>query len=608
MLKNPFIKPFRDLTEEHKAINKFRLVYVVALAAIAVVSVVRFSLILNYLSSRNTDAHLVNYASRLRTYSQTLAKTALLLEKGTDGEDYRKEFITTFKQWQKLHHNLLNGSDFQDLPAPDKEELRHMYGAIEEPYQNIADACSHIADELRPGRSPDKARLQAQVQKILDNEKPYLMTMELIVFDYDRFSQNNVNRLKTMEYWMLAFILLALLVVAVFIFQPLVQKIRRMVLGLAQSEANARGLAGELQEANESLEASLKELRETSFALEKATYLVKTDAQGAILYANDKYCHVTRYSMSELLNKPLFYNSFGEGESIIYQHIRDPLRRREVWQGEVFDHASDGTGFWLDVTLMPIIDNKGKLYQYLVVSNDITRRKQTEQKLQQVMEEQLRIKSMEQKVKSHAILAGQERERKRVAAEIHDGIGQMLTSLRMRLEMFIHRHPGSEKDMNEVHQLLQTIIMETRRIIANLLPSVLDDFGLKAAIRELIKRVEEGSGIVFTLEEHLDLPILEKEVELTIFRILQESLNNAVKHSGTDVVEVHLFNDSKKLILQVEDYGKGFDFDEATLYRSEGAGSHGLHIMKERASLVGGELKITSGKDSGTTIQLEIAL
>lgn len=241
--------------------------------------------------------------------------------------------------------------------------------------------------ELYSTKPLDSLDIKPYITTIFENEKIYLLGMELIVFDYDRFSRNGVNKLKEIEYILLFIVLLSLVLEAVFIFYPLALRVRQNISDLVVSETNAKNLANKLKETNDTLEQSHKELREVNFALEKATYLVKTDQDGRIIYANDKYCHVTKYTMGELLGKPLFYNNMGGKESIIYEHVRNPVRRKEVWQGEIFDHACDGTGFWLDVTLMPIVDYKGSLYQYLVICTDITKRKNTERELILLTEE-----------------------------------------------------------------------------------------------------------------------------------------------------------------------------------------------------------------------------
>lgn len=595
-------------TQENKTFRYFTVMYGTALLLIAVFSIISQVLIQNYLSNQVADSRLLNFSARLRTYSQSLSKTALLLERGSDFDNNRKEFITTLKQWQKSHRGLLSGNDFLDLPKNDREDLEQMYGIIEGPFTKIVTASNSLIDELYSNKPMDSLVISPYVTTILDYEKSYLLGMELIVFDYDRFSRNSVKRLKTIEYYILGFIMFMLFLEVLFIFYPLSRRIKRIIHGMEESQTEYKNIANELSDAYETMENSHRELREINFALEKANYLVKTDADGKIIYANDKYAHVAKYEPSELNSKPLFYNNHGGKESIIYEHIRDEQRRKEVWQGEIYDHASDGTGFWLDVTLMPVINSKGVLYQYMVIGTDITKRKNTEKKLRTLMQEQLTHQRDEQKIKSYSMVIGQEKERKRVAAEIHDGIGQMLTSLRMRLEMVIGKHPDSIGDLNKVHDLLKSIVDETRRICSDLLPNVLDDFGLKAAVHDLVKNIE-CEKLKFTIEDRIQTKFLKKEIQISVFRIIQEALNNVMKHAEASNVHIYIDNNESYINLIIEDNGKGFIFDEKKLFVKELAEkNNGLRNMKERAELLGGVLNIMSEPERGTTIQLEIPL
>lgn len=599
----------RDISQEQKLFKYSAIMYTVALSLIAIITILSQILIQGYLSHQMDDSHVINFAARLRTYSQSLSKSALLIESGRDIETNRKEFVNTLRQWQKSHQGLQSGSDFLNLPANDREELEQMFTIIKIPYQEMLEGSNAMIKELYSTKSIDSMNIKPYIKQILENERMYLLGMELIVFDYDRFARNGVRKLKEIEYILLGFVVITLILEAAFIFYPLTLRIQHIINGLVSSETNTKTLASQLQNANKTLEESHKELRNVNFALEKATYLVKTDEEGRIIYANDKYCHVTKYTMAQLRDKPLFYNNVGEKQSIIYEHIYDPKRKKEVWQGEIFDHASDGTGFWLDVTLMPILDSKRELYQYLVICNDITKRKNTETELILLTEEKLKSQAEEQKIKSYSIINGQEKERKRIAAEIHDGIGQMLTSLRMKIEIIENNNPQLNGEIGRVNDMLYKIINETKKICSDLLPSVLDDFGLSSAIRELAKMYQGISPISFEFVDHLNSVTLPREIEVGVFRILQEAINNAIKHSEADNVFIHINNDSEYLNLTVEDNGRGFYFDEQKLLSLEFVSkSNGLRNMRERAELLGGTFIVTTSPGKGTKLQLELPL
>jgi len=600
---------FKSHSEDRQVYRYFTVMYLIALLILAVLLALSHWLTQRYLSQQLDDSHVVNFAGRLRTYSQTLSKTALLIESGRDVENNTKEFLNTLTQWQKSHEGLLSGNAFLELPANDRNEIKQMFEIIRTPHLEIWQASNELLAKLKHQKTFDVQEIEPQIHTILAYERSYLLGMELIVFDYDRFFREKITNLKEIQHSILGLSLLILAAEALIIFNPLSKRIRRIIRGLVESEETSKRLAEQVQEANRNLEKSHSELREVNYALERATYLVKTDQHGAIIYANDKYCHVTRYSLSELLSKPLFYSQ-QEEENVIYQHLSDPIRRQEVWQGEVFDHAKDGTGFWLDVVLMPIVDQAGVLYQYMMIGNDITLRKTTEQQLLALTEERLAQQEQERQIKSYAIINGQEKERKRVAAEIHDGIGQMLTSLRMKLEQLGDQQSYPAREMDVVNDMLREVINETKRICADLLPSVLDDFGLRSAMYALVKRCREAMPRVnFTVEETLGHETFEKEVEMGVYRILQEALNNAMKHAGASEIQilVDVDKEEQELSLLVQDNGCGFSWDDLPGLHGR-SNLNGLRNMRERAELLGGRLSINSQPGLGTSVQFEVSL
>lgn len=596
------------VSEDRKIFKYFTVMYAAALTTIAVLTISSQFLIQQRLDHSISDSHVLNLAARQRTYNVMLGSLAKSLKDGEDVENNRKEFTATLMQWQKAHQGLQNGSNFLDLPASDQDGLRQMFDQIETPYEQMRDAGNHIVTILYNDSvpfSPDA--IKPYVNTLLSYENSYLLGMGLITFEYDRASKERIRKQKQIEYIITSMVLLVLLIEARVIFYPVAMRIKHIIRGLVASEERTAALAVQLQAANRQMEKSHNELREVNYALDKATYLVKTDHTGTIIYANDRYCHLTQYTMTELCGRPLFYNNTGKHESIIYDHLRDPARRNEVWQGEIFDHTKDNTGFWLDVTLMPVFDHTGKLYQYMAVCSDITRRKNHELEIRQLTEEKLLRQDMEQKIRSYAIISGQEKERKRVAAEIHDGIGQMMTSLRMKMEQIEDRALVKDAEISMVNNLLTGIIQETKRICSDLLPSVLDDFGLRSAIEELMNTCRHTTrNVDFLLEERLMPGILPKEVEIGTYRILQEALNNAIKHSGATGIEVHIDSSLHALHLLVRDNGKGFHFEESSTLSREFTKNNGIRNMKERAALLGGTLSINTQAGLGTIIQLEI--
>ena len=343
--------------------------------------------------------------------------------------------------------------------------------------------------------------------------------------------------------------------------------------------------------------------------MNEATILIKTDRDGKITFANQKYCAITRYSLDQLLGKMLFENNLGAEESIVYEHIRHPERCRQVWQGEIYDHAKDYTFFWLDVTIIPIVSIEGQLYQYLVICSDITKRKETELELQKMNEAKLLKQQYEQKIRSTSIITGQERERKRMSQEIHDGIGQMLTALKFGLESFVSEEEKEKKRLADLKSLLQTTIKEVRRISSDLLPTVLQDYGLSSALKELVTISQNASAIPIVFSDKLMIDKrLNKNIEISLYRICQESINNAIKYSQGSKIKVKLTNDVEFINLIIEDDGNGFDLSEIEKLNRTRESGNGLNNIRERADLINAKLYINSTPSKGTTIFVELAL
>ncbi len=204
----------------------------------------------------------------------------------------------------------------------------------------------------------------------------------------------------------------------------------------------------------------------------------------------------------------------------------------------------------------------------------------------------------------------QEEERRRVAYEVHDGFTQVAAAAYRRLALFAeHRPPESAQDREELEDvvaLVQRTVAEARRIIANLRPTTLDDFGLATAIRMQVEELR-SEGFNASYEETLGEERLPATLETTLFRVAQEALTNVRKHAETDRVWVALGRRDGMVRLEVRDWGRGFD--PAKVEQRVGPGERvGLSSMRERITLLGGDLKIRSKPGTGTALVAELRL
>ena len=211
-----------------------------------------------------------------------------------------------------------------------------------------------------------------------------------------------------------------------------------------------------------------------------------------------------------------------------------------------------------------------------------------------------------------ALETAQEEERKRIARELHDDLGQTLTVLKMDMSSLRSKltdapanpdmYTGVLDDIERMDGQLNHTVQSVRRISADLRPVMLDDLGLATALEALMKQVSRSSKIRCTFDLNPDRLAIDKRLATPLYRVAQEALNNIVKHAAATEVKLSLYRDAaNSLILEVRDNGKGLTPEDRRK-----AASFGLIGMRERAYALGGELRIESQPGNGTTIRVTI--
>lgn len=222
-----------------------------------------------------------------------------------------------------------------------------------------------------------------------------------------------------------------------------------------------------------------------------------------------------------------------------------------------------------------------------------------EQLKRQVLEVEYQQKMMQ------AELQSQESERRRLAADLHDSIGGMLSTIRVGLVTMGRLLPDPQ-GISETKQMLDDTISSVRRISHDLMPSTLEKFGLIQAIKELCDRFQATSRIEITFSEPGNIPPIEQQRELMIFRVVQELLNNAIKHARANIIQVTILI-NVELYVSVEDDGIGFD---AEVQKNDKRIGHGLGLfnMENRARLLGGRIEHENGRPQGSKTILILPL
>jgi len=208
------------------------------------------------------------------------------------------------------------------------------------------------------------------------------------------------------------------------------------------------------------------------------------------------------------------------------------------------------------------------------------------------------------------LIMTQEEERRRIAYDVHDGLAQTAAAAHQHLQAFArHNPPGSDggrEELDETLELVREVVGEARRVIYDARPTVLDDYGLAAAVRLQVETLR-SEGLEVHFEEGLGEGRLPPEVETTLFRVAQEALTNVRKHARASVVHVVLDRPGTGVRLQVTDDGRGFVPEESP--KTNGPGERvGLSGMRERLALLGGRFELMSEPGTGTTLKAEVEL
>jgi PAS domain S-box-containing protein len=238
----------------------------------------------------------------------------------------------------------------------------------------------------------------------------------------------------------------------------------------------------------------------------------------------------------------------------------------------------------------------GESLGLVTVARDVTERKRVEEELRRL---------------PRRITEAQEAERLRVARELHDGVDQVIASATMRLrrvqDTLSPQNPAAGEILSRCHKLLVQALEETRRIAHNLRPNDLDELGLSAACRNLCKELQARTGLAAKCQFTRFDRLLPPQVDLGLFRIVQEALNNVEKHAGAKLVRLRIAIQREAVVLKIQDDGRGFD--PANPKAAEGARRGiGLSSLRERASALGGTCEVISNPSQGTAINVRVPI
>jgi PAS domain S-box-containing protein len=321
---------------------------------------------------------------------------------------------------------------------------------------------------------------------------------------------------------------------------------------------------------------------------------------GRFVDVNPAICRLLGRARQEMLAlTPLDIEAVPEGGAEPQPVIADLLNGKDLLLERTL-RCSDGR-------LLPV-EIRAQIFTFegqasvLAVVRDVSARKEAEAERARLFEEVL-ARQEQLRLLSNRLLATQEIERRHIARELHDEIGQTLTALKFNLHAIRQRSTASQvgTQLAESDELVDRLLQQVRNLSFDLRPSMLDELGLVAALRWYLDRQAKRTGLVVRLvADPLEIP-LPADVETACFRVAQESLTNVVRHAAAKEVRVEVRIRARELVLRVRDDGVGFDVHAARARASRGA-SFGLLGMQERVQLSGGRFEIRSAMGRGTEI------
>jgi PAS domain S-box-containing protein len=279
---------------------------------------------------------------------------------------------------------------------------------------------------------------------------------------------------------------------------------------------------------------------------------------------------------------------------------RASLASGEPFQNESRVRRADGVYRWMLHRKVPLRDEHGNVVKWYGLSIDIEDRKRAEHALQEA--------ASQLEALSRRLVALQEFERKELARELHDRIGQSLTALNINLKILATTLPQQASDqlrarLADSEALVESTTAAIRNVMSELRPPMLDDQGLVAALDWYAQQFSARTGISVAVRDLQSAERPMPEMEIALFRVAQEALNNVVKHARASRVEITLGRVRSEYVMTVEDDGVGFDAAEDSAARQAGLG---MVTMRERTQALGGILEVRAGRGDGTRLTVRV--
>ena len=321
--------------------------------------------------------------------------------------------------------------------------------------------------------------------------------------------------------------------------------------------------------------------------------IVLADLDFSITRVNNAVCSLLGFSEQELIGRKL--SSLAGGTGGRHGHEMERLLRGEIrsYQNEAMLATKRQQSVWAHLTTSVLRDAENVPFQLFQMVENIQDRKSSEE---QVLAYQEQLQSL-----AAELSLSEERERRRIATELHDRIGQSLAFARLKLAGLSQEH----QELRPVQDLIEQAIVDTRSLTFELSPPVLYELGLVPALEWLTRRIQQEHGVHTRFHDDGEPKPLHENFRVVLFQAVRELLVNVVKHARATQAQVLLRRDGDALRIMIEDDGVGFEVSKS---KAEAPRSFGLFNVRERVEYLGGKVKIRSASNCGTRVTLTAPL
>lgn len=562
-----------ESSPEKSTARQLTLLYCAALGTVAMLVIVGQFVVQAMISRQRSDSSVINVAGRQRMLSQRIAKSALAAAQAPSAQErarWNNELVSALALWRASHQALLCGLDDSGGPRDTSAVVAEMFAEMEPSRARMAEACDQLLGAVEPSEA------EAALAAILAHESTFLAHMDAIVFQYEAEARDRVDRLRRLEWALLALTLSVLALEAAFVFRPAVDSIRRTMRRLGASEAEREAIAAQLGTIFDSVPA----------------LILYHDRDGKIIRVNKSGAEIIGESLYKLHGSSVYAwfpddsQRFHEEDAWIYAHGQPRLGLLHYLRN------SQGDVRWLRMNKVPFRDRDGHVIGVIVFAVDVSAHKRLEKRLMELRAD----------------------EQRRLGYDLHDGLGQHLSGilyLSRRLENRLRGQAGPEAESAaEIVKLVKQAIESVRGMSQGLRPLGEGPRALAAALAELARKTRESTGIDCGFEERGTVLLFESDGAEHLFRIAQEAVNNAVRHSGCARIRIRLTQGDDATVLEVADDGRGMPPGAWQRPRPHGRDPEGLGlgIMEHRAGLMGADFAIEAGPDGGAVVRCTVSI